>query len=273
MRTAPKLVGLICGVALSAASVCQSSADTLLLTGASPAATVNLYGSALPSGYGTASQAVDAYAGVLDWTDTSSGPNNGATYYTYCIDVASIIYQNQSYCYGNPAPLTSGGSLGFSTQQVNAIYTLWTDPFFKDAGNLSSAASVSAISQTSAGEFQVALWDILYNVDSTNNTLDGTALNFVQNESNLSSGDLSCALAEANYDYSHANSSALANPGVDALLTTSGQNQAIYVGGVGPFVTAAPLPGSFAAGLILLLGLAGVGSASRFRTNRIKSAV
>lgn len=283
MRTASKFAGFICGIALAAVPVSRVSADSLQLTGANPAGTVNLYGSALIPDLGNATTQVDAYAGVLNWTDTSTNPNTAV--YTYCIDVASIIYVGNPYTFSYPpVALTPSVNLGYptnggdlTTQQVNAIYTLWTDPYFHDAGNLTSAATVAAIGQTYAGEFQVALWDILYNVDSTNNTLDGTALNFAPNNplggSSLTSGELSGALGEAYTDYANASSSTLgANPGIDALITTNGQNQAIYIGGSGPFVTAVPLPASFGAGLALL-GLAGVYGAWQLRVNRVKAVV
>lgn len=274
MRTAPKLIGLICGMALSSVPVCRSSADTLLLNGANPAGTVDLYGSALPSGYGSASQAVDAYAGVLDWTDTS---NNNASVYTYCIDVASIIYQNNSYSYTWPTGLTPQ-STSFSIQQVNAIYNLWNDPSFGNAGNI--GGTVSGISAVDAGMFQVALWDILYDngASATQLTNPGYALYFVPNSplgsSSLTSSELGTALNAASNDFATASSTQLgSNPGVDALIITTGdygQNQALYIGGSGSNFSTTPLPASFPTGLALL-GICGIAGAWRFRARRLKS--
>lgn len=267
LRYISKAVGLFCGVALCALPAARVSADSLTLTGANPAGTVDLYGSSLPSGYGTAAQAVDVYAGVLDWTDTT----NNSSLYTYCIDVGAIIYVGNPYTFASPVALTSTLPLGFSTQQINAIYNLWTDPNFGGAGNIDG--SVSGISQVDAGMFQVAIWDILYN-DGSASLTGNTALNFVQNNplggQSLTTAELTAALGYANHDYSIASATvAGANPGIDALITTNGQNQAIYIGGSGPFIPAAPLPASFAAGLVLL-GLAGVGAAWGLRANRTK---
>ena len=104
--------------------------------------------------YGTAAQAVDVYAGVLDWTDTTTH----SSLYTYCIDVGAIIYVGNPYTFSTPVALTSSLPLGFSTQQINAIYNLWTDPNFGGVGIFparfpESVRSTPACSRWRSGTF------------------------------------------------------------------------------------------------------------------------
>lgn len=262
LRFTSRLIGFFCGAAFCALPATSVLGDSLQLTGAGPAGTVYLYGSALPSPYTDAAHQVDAYAGVLDWKDTT----NNTTVYTYCIDVAAIIYTGQTYNFNSPVDLGSA-SLPFTTQQINGIYNLWTDTHFGLANGVNGP--VTSASQQDAAMFQVAIWDILYNDGST--SLTNSALSFANPSDGLDSTSLQNALTYANQDYNAPAPSG--NPGVFALVATDGsQNQALYIGGTLPPATTVPLPASSSAGLALL-GICGIAGAGRFRANRIKSAL
>jgi hypothetical protein len=249
-------MGLICGLALIAMPVSRVSADSLQLIGAAPAGTVYLYGSALPAPYTDAAHAVDAYAGVLDWKDT----NTNLPVYTYCVDVAAIIYTGHTYQFETLQPLTASSLPSFTSQEINGIYNLWTDSNFATATGVNGP--VTTATPQDAAMFQVAIWDILYNNGST--SLTNSALSFAGPSNGLDLTSLQNALNYAHADY---NAGPASNPGVMALIATDGsQNQALYIGSTG-HQSAVPLPASFTAG-IALLGLLGAAGAWRIAANR-----
>src|SRR5579859_3016248 len=110
MRFVPALfVVALCVGAARAATL------NLILGTPAPAGTVVLSGSALPSPY---QGGVNAYDGVLNWTDVN---DSTVHYSTYCIDVASVISVNNPYQF-NLVDLASSGL--FDSKVINAVENL-----------------------------------------------------------------------------------------------------------------------------------------------------
>lgn len=225
---------------------------TLTLTGAAPAGTVTLAG--LDNG--------NAYAGVLDWKD-----GGGIKYYTYCVDVQHSIFVNSTYTF-NEVSLSTLFPGAANTAKVNAIKNLWVQ-HIAGPSNIDTTAHVALITNEAAAEFQVALWDLLYNYDSTGNHLGTSQLTFSNPGNGLTTGDLTTIL---NTTTGWAKQAYLAgtytgNLNIQALQATNGgQNQALYLG-VTQNTPPVPLPSSAACGFAMfaMIGFAKLRNARSIR--------
>jgi hypothetical protein len=201
------------------------------------------------------------YAGVMNWTET----NPSQSVYTYCIDVASVIDANVPYHFSAPAQvgLASGNGSGitWTTNIVNAVKSLWNDPVSSKYGQVGIGVNLPVDAQNTvvqndigAAEFQVALWDIIYDGGlqvTTPPPAGSTQVAF----NSLNPGDLTTAFNWANQAYADGATYALAT-NVQTLTadpTGSSQNQAMYLflGSTGN-QSSTPLPPSLSGGLVLL---------------------
>jgi hypothetical protein len=235
-------------------------ADSLELLGAGPTGTVYLTApTLLPAPYnGAYPYAVNVYAGVLDWTDTPG--NSSPDYFTYCVDVNSVIYTGTTYNFLAPQAITSASL--FSSKVINAVQNLWQDEPTEAQLVAGAGASPPALTGQQAAEFQIALWDIIYNGSS------GTLLDGSSNTSPLyfsgdnPSGSISTALSWANQAYNVDTRDNSAYQNVDVMVATDGgQNQAIYISTMGPATaTVVPLPRACISGVVLFGLMASAGA-------------
>ena len=216
-------------------------------------------------------------AGVLDWKDTSNTP-----YYSYCIDVSHVISLNTTY-YFNPLNASPYGSLPteitsyISQAEMSAIGHLFADHVSGTGapGNLLSSNHAS-ITAANAAQFQVALWELVYDTPSAI-TVTGTAPTQTTQTSiplwfkNLTAGDLQTAtnwaktaVTEATAGGNSIDSNLIVWASTDSQghYTNPGQNQAFF--SYTPGTPTVPLPSTVLGGLTLL-GMLGV---SRYRSSR-----
>ena len=213
-------------------------ADTLVLSGASPAEIVHINAPTL----NPAVNNVNAYSGVLNWLDKSVNPNKSLQ--SFCIDINHDISLGGTYTYNLGAQVNTsnnGGDTILTPTIVKEIYALW---------NQYGTSNLTTFSNADANSFQIALWDILY--DGGSSTGAGpVALSSTDStiESHIQTGFQWAAWAVANPDTTNSNF-------LDTMIFTSssGQEQ-IYIGPpVGAPVT--PLPSALG-GSVVLLGMIG----------------
>jgi hypothetical protein len=233
-------------------------ADTLQLVSASPASIVQINDTQIvPSVTNEV-----GYAGVLNWVDQSTLPNTD--YATFCIDINHSVSTGTSYpsysVSGAPVSTTAnGGDSLLNANLVGAIYYLWNNYL------------PTTLTNQTAAQFQIALWDVIY--DYNTSTAQGTvgAINnnlTVSTPSNGYSqygrlvtsgptGDIGIAAGWATSAWQHYNSN-IGTADLYTLIapTSGGQNQLYYLGGPTLNHNSTPLPKSTPAGLALF-GLLG----------------
>jgi hypothetical protein len=250
----------------------QAFGLSLTLLGAGP--TGEVYMTASPLG---AYNGDNFYAGVLDWKKSSEA---GSTpdYFTYCVDIASVIFINGSYSFNQETVGTLSSNLPatFPTAVMNGIENLWDQNLtgFQDTlHTLTSTDKYALETNTEAAELQIALWDIIYN-GSSGTLLSGESKSsplYFSNPNIPGSVDAAMTLANNAYKVGHAPSDNA--PGLTALQATDGSQNQIYLGATpttgGTGVTLAPAPNSLLA-FLMLLGSVGVYRVALSRPERAR---
>jgi hypothetical protein len=237
------------------AGVSRASTLDLVLGTPAPAGTVVLSGSALPSPY---QGGVNAYDGVLNWTELN---NSSVTYSTYCIDVASVISINNPYQF-NLVDLASSGL--YDSKVINAVENLWAQHPVEGNVGLALGPNIYA---SNAATFQTALWDIIQNhYDKNGNPVATPTLNFSSPGQGFTNTDLANA-----FDWSAAAYAAGTYTGPNnfaALVATDGgQNQAMFMVNMGSQIIAVPTPSACAGGVALMAALAFIRRGLRRQVN------
>lgn len=266
-------LALICGLGLAR----TGSADTYTYTleNVGPYGTVVLSGTDLPAGY---QSGVDVVAGMLEFNKHDNNNGNDHTgdtlLYTYCIDVASIISFGGQW--STTLASLAAPELAFTQTQQYAIENLFNN-------NLAGFTTplVPIVNGAAAGNFQVALWDIIYNSASLEggspSNANSTALSYSSPGGgvDLNPTDTGAAFKLAYDAYSLAkqqvnHTQAAPANNVETLLMTDGQNQAHYLVGGGPLFLTLAVPTPLASwGGLCLLGLLTLG---KFRRLFVASA-
>jgi hypothetical protein len=208
----------------------------------------------------------------MDW---GYGSSHTASLYTYCIDVASAINIDNATPYtftftslSNSSNVFTSGVYGTAVANksatiAQAITNLWN--FAATLTNSPVSGNVSNISAVNAQDFQIALWDIIYNFGATNVVASPTAnLDFNASSGGYATiGSLAVPLGWANTAWMDAvnntDPKGVSELGLTALVTTDDGQSQLYI-------TATPmsLPQSFGTGLALL-GMIAMGTAGRSR--------
>jgi len=245
-----------------------AGAVRLNLLGAGPTGTVYLTSSSLPAGYQTNT---DVYAGVLDWTDNSK--SNAPDYWTYCVDIASVIgisplydnppqYQFNSESFGSLASALSGT---FTTPVINGIENLWN----QNESGFENTLGGTSTNNSEATELQIALWDIIYN-GQTGTLYDGSSPTYNSGKNttplyfdNASPGVLGTALGLATTAY-NVGSAPSSTPGLMALEATDGGQNQIYLSAFTLTTTGVTLPlPNLAGSFLVMLGIVALLKASK----------
>lgn len=194
---------------------------------------------------------LDGGIGNIDWTGVSSNvaPFN-STFNTYCIDLIQDISFGNSYTY-TIAPLSSapnsgaypGGTptTGMGASKADELEALYGVDY-------GSTLGTSASEETAKEAFQLAIWNIVYDTDSTVSSGTFSAGSDVSTAAiSVANGFLSDALNPSNQQYDATN--------LIALLGQNGAQDQIAMNGPVPIDAipqGAPLPSSGAAGMVLL---------------------
>jgi len=200
----------------------------------------------------------DVYAGVINWTNLDTS----ATQYTYCIDISHNLFSPGDFT----TESLSNSNLSLTAPEIQAIQNLFYDHSAPaeptGPGNIDTTGplNISPNPGVLAAEFQVALWDAIYNwsggvhVDNLTFADDGSG--------QLNASEIAIAQGWASAAYSGTLTRG-ANENVEGLYDATNQNQAAYLGVI-TNTPAVPTP-SAAFGGFVLLGVVGV---ARYRRRR-----
>jgi hypothetical protein len=234
---------------------CSARADTLELVSASPASIVQINDSVINP------QVLNevGYAGVLNWVDQSTNPNTD--YATFCIDINHSVSTGDSYPnYAVTGTLSGDSSL--SANAVKAISYLWNHDL------------PGTLTNENAAQFQIALWDLIYDYDSTGTingdlTVSTPNANYAQYGPLVTSGptgDIGIAAGWASTAWANYSTTTV-NSDLYTLIApvSGGQSQLYYLGGPSLNHNSVPLPKSMPAGMALfgLLGVVCLGRKTR----------
>ena len=217
----------------------SAKADTMTLTfnGVTPWGTTVLAG--------TENEAV--FAGVMNWLD----PSNNAIY-TYCIDVKhSVPVGSNTYTVES----LNTGNLNFDPAAQTAIKNLFALHLASNGpANIDAAPTFSNLD---AAEFQIALWDLIYNY-SNGLHLPADALTFSPYNGVPDAGQIA-AVTDPTTGWAAqayaAPASTGANLDIQALYLDGAQNQSLFLGVVNQ-LNPVPLQSSLVGGIGLLALLA-----------------
>jgi hypothetical protein len=235
------LLSLVCGglSALVVAGSANASTMTLTYQGAAPAGTVTLGG------------VLDAtsVAGVMDWLD----PSNNYVF-TYCIDVQHHVPANSNTY---TVEGLSTGNLNLDSAAQTAIANLFA--LHLPSNGPSNILTTPTFSALEGAEFQIALWDLIYNY-SNGVHLGSDALTIAPYLGTPDAGQIAAVIDPttgwAAQAYA-APASTGANLDVEALYLDGAQDQGVFLGVVNQ-VNPVPLQSSLVGGIGLLALLAGV---------------
>jgi hypothetical protein len=190
------------------------------------------------------------YAGELVWTPASPA----AQFVTYCIDIKSDITPGGKYTYDiyslGSSP-TGNGSDGknLTVTQTTDIELLWGKYY-----NSIIVANDAQGNADRAAAFQIDIWKIIYGNDLT--------VTAVGNDGWLTNTNLSPWINDPNTWLTTNRDTDLGTNSVPlaALDSASAQDQTTdsFVGSLNPNISAVPIPSSFAGGILLCAGMAGV---------------
>jgi len=242
MRVSVCGLALVAGLGLSRAA----KADTITAT----LETVDPFvgGDLILQGYGD----IDGGIGAIVWQGQSTNPSpfNG-TFDTYCIDLIEDIYLGQSYTFDTGIVADSPKSTAFPDGNPDGMGAAKADELAELFGQ-QYALTLPAGNGVDREAFQLAIWNIIYDTDTSVSPGDGTF---------YATGDVSStAISIANGFLADA-----ANPGdealyhADDLITLIGENGAQDQITVDPDITigtGVPTPSSAMGGAVLMAGYA-----------------
>jgi hypothetical protein len=189
------------------------------------------------------------FAGVMNWLDQSNNP-----VYTYCIDVNhSVPVGSNTYT----VETLNTGNLNFDPAAQTAIKNLFA--LHLASNGPANINATPTFSNLDAAEFQIALWDLIYNY-SNGVHLGADALTFAPYNGVPDAGQIS-AVTDPSTGWAAqayaAPASTGANLDVEALYLDGAQNQGIFLGVVNQ-LNPVPLQSSLVGGIALLALLAAV---------------
>ncbi|MCL2645709.1 MAG: hypothetical protein FWD61_01745 [Phycisphaerales bacterium] len=204
-------------------------------------------------------------AGIYNFTVNSiSGGNplsltTGGTFTGVCIDLTHQITSGSVNTFTveqmTSATVVDNGVGGMNTNQINAISYLYT--------MYGSTATTPAL----AAEFQIAVWDILYNGAGTNLASDANAT--ISYSATTADVTTAAGWAQAAASWALANPSASLNVTIYALVSSDGVQNMGIISTAPP--SSVPLPAGASMGFIMLGSL---GSFFGLRTHlRRRSAI
>jgi hypothetical protein len=272
------------GILLAGSWATQASADSFTLLGnqnGGSAEIVTLSGTA----NGTAINQGGVISDILDWQDTSSAAtvtsplSSGLKFQAYCIDVLHDIGIGNPYTLNVGSLASASTGAGWAPGAQTAIQYLFGGSHPSGLtpvppGGIASAPGTSALSD---GDFQSAIWAIIYDYNNLS-LLSAAPTSLASGLSMTISGGIDSTAAQMAWQAvqdslptsTHKDSSIL-DTSLEAMYLSSGDSgqQQIFLTDA-PAPPSTPLPPAYAGGLILF-GMIGV--VTQLRRTKSLSAI